>query len=260
MVYPQCLLNVLSSCAVGSCSGADSCGRFEEEGVSPFPCFPNRPLTSLHGRILPWKDSRNQDNIGGEFFCTRFCLESSKARGKLRRGLNRRISSFFILWHAHELDDMLGVFKKRSVYSVFFCFQFGFFFELDDSVCACVCFCIPHLSGVMNLCRDKRRNVHNTIHCNVPGKGLATCSYFLTDDPFLYHLLKHPSSVFLECPLFPPKATGSVYIDVWTWEKKKKHKKTCEFFRFPVCVSHLPSPQWMGSGDPLWQRRVFPMP
>lgn len=173
----------------GSCTWqycADSCGHFEEEGVSLFPCFQNHPLTSRHERILPWKDTRNQDNKEGILFYM-FCLESPKARWKLGRGLKRRILSFFILWHAHELDDML-----KSVQPEVFFFLFSIWvFSSSITLCVCVCvriffFCIPHLSGVMNLCRDKRRNVHNTIHCNVPGKGLATCSYFLTDDPFLY--------------------------------------------------------------------------
>lgn len=98
-------------------------------------------------------------------------------------------------------------------------------------VCACACFfcfcffCIPHLSGVMNLCRDKRRNVHNTIHCNVPGKGLATCRYFLTDDPFLYPSTKYiPSLSFLSVHCSLPKVLGA-YTSMCGLGKRKKNTK-----------------------------------
>lgn len=95
-----------------------------------------------------------------------FCLESPKVRWKLGRGLKRRILSFFILWHAHELEDMLRVFNQKCFFFFFFfCFQFGFFQVRSLYVCVCVCvffFCIPHLSGVMNLCRDKNDEMYIT--------------------------------------------------------------------------------------------------
>lgn len=117
MVYPQCLLNFIELLySQGAAHGniVQKVLDILRKRDSPVPCFQSHPLTSLHERILPLKDTQKPDRCGRVFFYM-FCLESLKARRELRGGVdfNRRILSFFILWHAHELDDMLGVFKQK---------------------------------------------------------------------------------------------------------------------------------------------------
>lgn len=134
MVYPQCLLNfieLLYSWRAAHGNTVQTVWDILRKRVSPVPCFQTHPLTSLHERILPWKDTRNQANIWGFVFYM-FCLERLKASP--RSGLNRRISFFFFfLWHAHELDDM---FSNRSVF--FFLFSIWVLFKLDHFMCVCV--------------------------------------------------------------------------------------------------------------------------
>lgn len=137
MVYPQCLLNfieLLYSRGAAHGNTVQTVWDILRKRVSPVPCFQTHPLTSLHERILPWKDTRNQANIW-RFVFYMFCLERLKASP--RSGLNRRISLvflfFFILWHAHELDDM---FSKISVF--FSVFNLGFVQVRSLYVCVCV--------------------------------------------------------------------------------------------------------------------------
>lgn len=108
--------------------------------VSPVPCFQYHPLTSLHEKILSWKDTRNQDDTGGIFFPTCFCLvefESTAVEWTKQKGL----FFFFILWHAHELDDMLGVFKEKCLF-LFVCFLFLIWVFQVRSLYMCVCVCV----------------------------------------------------------------------------------------------------------------------
>lgn len=85
MVYPQCLLNFIELLY----SWGAAHGNIVQTVLDIFEglkcsMFQNHPLTSLHKRILPWKDTLTQDSIGGFSFYM-FCLENLKARRELRR-------------------------------------------------------------------------------------------------------------------------------------------------------------------------------
>lgn len=143
MVYPQCLLNFIELLY----SWGAAHGNIVQTVLDIFEgltcsMFQNHPLTSLHKRVLPWKDTLTQDSIGGFSFLHSLPWEFESTSGASpQSGLNRRILSFFILWHAHELDDMLGVFPKRSVF--FFLFSIRFFQVRSLCVCVCVFFASP---------------------------------------------------------------------------------------------------------------------
>lgn len=134
MVYPQCLLNfieLLYSRGAAHGNTVQTVWDILRKRVSPVPCFQNHPLTSLHKRILPWKDTRNQANIGGFVFYM-FCLERLKASPW--SGLNRRISFSFLFCGMRM--NLMTCFQKRSV---LFLFLIWVFFKVRSLyVCVCV--------------------------------------------------------------------------------------------------------------------------
>lgn len=259
MVYPQCLLNfieLLYSWGAAHGNTVQTVWDILRKRVSPVPCFQTHTLTSLHERILPWKDTRNQANIWGFVFYM-FCLERLKASP--RSGLNRRISLFFLFCGMRM--NLMTCFQKEVFFFFFPVFNLGFVQVRSLYVCVRV-FCIPIWVASWSCAVTKDKMYITRSIVMFQGKGWPLVVNFLLMIPFGAHLLS-ASPVCL--------SWVSIVLSRSVWErihrcadlkKKKRDKtqKTCEFFRFPVCVSHLLSPQWMGSGNPLWQRRVFPMP
>ena len=140
----------------------------------------------------------------------------------------------------------------------------------------------PHSSDVIRLCSDRWQNVHNTNHCCEVTVGEGRVRHVVVQKQLLFFFFFF---FFLRTTLFCTHLLNSSHVVAvrlfWlfilfllSWEGRHlgaytsvrgrfsvwKKKKCVRPFSLCVCVSHLLLPQWMGSGNPLWQRRVFPMP
>lgn len=156
--------------------------------------------------------------------------------------LKKKDLTSFIMWHAHELDDM---FKKKSFgkKKVFFCCYFLFLYDVLDFHVHVVrflfwFFCIPIWVLSLN-CVVTQMYITNIIFVRLQwGQSFcsskATLSFFLIRMTLCIHLLKS-SHVAALCLLWlvihfllsQEEVFGSVYI-VWMFFSKKKKKKEKE--------------------------------
>lgn len=148
MVYPQCLLNFIELLySQGAAHGniVQTVLDILRKRDSPVPCFQSHPLTSLHERILPLKDTQKLRPISEVFFfffCFyMFCLESLKA--SRRSGLKTEGSCHFFHFVACAWTWLHVRSVQTEVFFFFSDFHLRFFPIRSLYVCVCVFFLHP---------------------------------------------------------------------------------------------------------------------
>jgi len=212
----------MSYCTVGGLCTSKSVqtvlGHLAEGGLTR-SMFSNQPLPSFFYTKDPALEGHSKLGPDWGDFSTCFALSVWKHVGRLQ-ATRRRVDitegscQFSFMWHAHELEDMFGVFKMKCFCSVFFVLV-SMLRSLNVCVCVCV-FCIPIGVASLKQYRGKMYIPGIIVKSQRRLGHLSLFSYRFPLSVFIYKELNAFHSVVLECPLFTPEANRSVNIDVWT--------------------------------------------
>lgn len=178
MVYPQCLLNfieLLYSRGAAHGNTVQTVWDILRKRVSPVPCF-QQPPSDITSRTDPALERHSKPGqYCGDWFSTCFALSVWKLRCRVDLTEGSHCFSF-MLWHAHELDDMFSI---RSVF-FFSLFLIWVLLPFNHFTCVCVCFSASPLERAVT--EDEMYITRSTVMFR--GKGwplvhfLNRCSLF----------------------------------------------------------------------------------